>query len=176
MTFDHKQLQKVPFCDKTFPGRHNTHIYSPQNQRPCQTKLCILPNSNLVNKRVLLGLPTGIWVSGNLQKQKWLRDTCITKAHASMGDSSQSWAPGTHCTARRQLSGVENVLSKRASWSQQAASLVWESLQPCLSQVFVAWLSWALLLVAGLVCCRREWPSESGQFQGLPEAILSCLS
>lgn len=22
----------------------------------------------------------------------------------------------------------------------------------------------------------REWPSESGQFQGLPEAILSCLS
>ena len=46
-----------------------------------------------MNQRVLLGLLTGIWVRGYLQEQKWLKDSCVTKA--SMGGSSQklrSWS------------------------------------------------------------------------------------
>lgn len=35
----------------------------------------------------------------NVQGQK----SCITKAHSSMGDSSQSWGPGALCTAYWQL-------------------------------------------------------------------------
>ena len=59
-------------------------------------------NSKLVDEWVLLGFLTGISVRGYLQEQKWLKDSCITKAHPSMGDSSQSWEPGAHCTACRQ--------------------------------------------------------------------------
>lgn len=44
---------------------------------------------------VLLELPTGLWAMGYLQE---LKDSCITKAHGSMYDSSQSWEPGAHYT------------------------------------------------------------------------------
>lgn len=35
-----------------------------------------------------------------------------TEAHSSMGDISQSWGPGAPCTACRQLSVLESVLSE----------------------------------------------------------------
>jgi hypothetical protein len=41
------------------------------------------------------------------------KDSCLTKAYPGMGDSSQSWEPGAHCTAHWwQLSRAESGLSK----------------------------------------------------------------
>lgn len=34
------------------------------------------------------GLHGGMWVKSYLPEQKWLRDTCVTKTHPSMGDKS----------------------------------------------------------------------------------------
>lgn len=59
-----------------------------------------------------------VWVKGNLQKQKWLQDSCITKAHPGMGDSSQNREPGAHRTAFRHLSRLESALSRRLSWCE----------------------------------------------------------
>lgn len=42
-----------------------------------------------VNQWVFLGLLRRIWVRSNLQEQKWFINSCITKAHSSMGDISQ---------------------------------------------------------------------------------------
>lgn len=45
-------------------------------------------DQNTDTTEVQLGEPiTGIWVKGYLKKQKWL--SCITKAHPSIGDTSQ---------------------------------------------------------------------------------------
>ena len=67
---------------------------------------------------------------------------CITKVHPSTSDSSQSWEPGVHCTACRQLHRLDKILSRWClSWSDslssssvafcflQAAGLASESLQ-----------------------------------------------
>lgn len=40
------------------------------------------------------------------------------QTHSSMGDSSQSWEPGAHCTACRQLSRSKSVLSGFFGWSK----------------------------------------------------------
>jgi hypothetical protein len=59
-----------------------------------------------------------------LQEQKLLKDSCITKAHGSMGDSSQSWEPREHCTACRQHDRLEVSFPVCALTLCQAALLV----------------------------------------------------
>lgn len=51
------------------------------NSRHCQ--------SHLGEPMSFLGLFTGVWASGYLLEQKWLKDSCLSKGHFSMGDSSQ---------------------------------------------------------------------------------------
>jgi hypothetical protein len=45
-------------------------------------------------------------------------DSYITKAHPSMGDSSQSWEAGAQCIACRQLNRLETVLFRCLMWIQ----------------------------------------------------------
>jgi hypothetical protein len=47
---------------------------------------------------------SGVWTRGYLQEQKWTKESCITMAHSSMGDSSQEL--GSRSTP------VKNILSK----------------------------------------------------------------
>jgi len=65
---------------------------------------CKYTKFSLVNHEIL-GLLRGIQARGYLEEQKGLSDSGITKAHPSMGESSQKLGPGAHCTVYRQLSG-----------------------------------------------------------------------
>lgn len=135
----------------------------------------------------LLGLLTGIRMRGYLQKQKWLKDNCVTNAHPSMGDSSQNLANPGHTAQPAgsaagwrvsflvglnlfqavlagfcffQTAGLVSSSSLQLSSSENlcnSGSSLWEGLS--------AFLSYS----------GREEPSESAHFQGLPEAILNCL-
>lgn len=49
---------------------------------------------------------------------KWLKDSCVTKVHANMGDGSHSCEPGEYCTDCRLLIYLEDVLSGYLSWSE----------------------------------------------------------
>lgn len=57
---------------------------------------------------------------GFVQKQKWIKDTGITKAHPGVGKSSQSQKANVHCVACRQSNRLESILSK---WLAPTASL-----------------------------------------------------
>ena len=74
-----------------------------------------------------MGFLTGMWVRGHLQEQKQLKGSCISKAHPSMDDSSQSWEPGAHCAAFKHLTRLESILPSQASGALtlfQAALLI----------------------------------------------------
>lgn len=119
--------------------------------------------------RVLLGLLTAIWLRGYMKEWKWLKDSCLTKAHQSMGDSSQSWDPGAHCTACRQLKRLDRVLFRyvsqlfwtsfrQLSWSLVLFTLHGCPLLLCSSWACLKWLSSLYCLLLG------KGPSGSGQF------------
>lgn len=104
----------------------------------------IPPKSNLVNQCVLLVLLIRIWVKNYLLGQKQLRDSCITKANPSMGDSSRklehtAWPTGSSIHWRLSLPSDNLKLF-------QAAGLVWES---------SGQLSWNLSL-PGVLATVRE--------------------
>lgn len=120
--------------------------------------------SNLMNQWVFLGLFIEIWVRDYLQEQKWHSVGCISKPtqHDWQYTKLETWS-----TLKRQLSKVDGVLV-------QVDQLVF---------VFF----WAIWLVSTLsrhvglsaldsqqslpfILLWREGPSESSQFQELPEA------
>ena len=145
--------------------RHCTHVYSPQIGRPWQNKASMPPKSNLVNHEFY-------W--GHLRECGWRvtyrnRNDSKTAASPQHGDSSKRWEPGAHCTACMQLNRLESVLSRCFSLSKplpgSLAGLNLFHTLVCLRVLFAAWL----------VSSGREGPSESSQFQELPEAILSCF-
>lgn len=77
---------------KLFQERYNIHTHlltSERNPVTNQRKYRLSPKSNLLKQCVLLGLLAGVWMKGYLQEQKLLKDSCITKTHSTMGDSSQ---------------------------------------------------------------------------------------
>lgn len=119
-------------------------------------------------------------MSGDLQDQKSPKHSCFTRACPSTSDSSQTWEPGTHCTAWRQVMKLEGALSGCFSWckclvgsnhgSASSRHLVWYQSLPCslaCLRVFFA----AFIVFPGI-----EGPSDSGWFQGLPEAVVNCLA
>lgn len=55
---------------KLFLGKCDTYVYLPHSWRPQQTKVRILPKSNLVNYEFLEELLIGVWVRDYLQVQK----------------------------------------------------------------------------------------------------------
>lgn len=80
----HKDLNLTSVEWQTFPGKtqHTGLFTQRETQRDQSTDTT---KSNLVNQWILLGLLTGVWVKGHSERQKWLKDICIT-----MGDSSQN--------------------------------------------------------------------------------------
>lgn len=113
--------------------------------------------------RVLLGLLKGVWMRGYLQQQKWFKDGCITKAHPAWATAQKSWEPGAHCTVFRQL----NRFDVAGFYFFHAAGLVFESLQ---FSFISSWRDSAFIAYS-----LKKGPSEFGQFQGLHEAVVSCL-
>lgn len=171
---------------QTFSGEiQHIHTSKLQIGNPWQSKIQIPPKSSLLTQWVLVGLLTGIWVRSYLQEQKWLKDSCVTKA--TSGDGSQSWEPGAHWIACRQLSRLENVLSscliglsllQTALLVSAPKKLVWSQSLPCSlpeSLLSSAELFWERIS-AFITYSGREGHSEFCPFQGLPEAFLSCLS
>ena len=95
-----------------------------------------------------------------------MTQSCISKAHPSVGDSSQSLEPGAHCTSAGS-STVEQC-------PFQVPPLVYNPLLGICSGLGVflaAWLHFSALTAYS----DRKGPSESSQFQGLPEAIVSAF-
>ena len=126
-----------------------------------------------------IGVTYGNRVRGYLQEQKWLKGSSITKAHPGWVTAHKSW-DGAPCTTCNQLNRLDSVLSRCLSWSNffQAAQLVFDSSKQLVSESSLELsfiLSWEGLS-AFIVYSRRAGPSESGQFQGLPETILWCLA
>lgn len=91
-------------CGRTFPGETQcTCLLTPdreptRDQRTDTTKLgdpmrCFF----FPFVFVFLQLLTGIQVRGHFQGQKWLRDSCVTEAHSSVGD--KAWKLGTWSTS-----------------------------------------------------------------------------
>lgn len=54
-----------------------TNVYLPQLEKQQQTT----PKFNLVNRWVLLGPFTGVWVKGYIQKQEGLKGSCLIKTY-----------------------------------------------------------------------------------------------
>lgn len=158
-----------------FPG--DIHLLSP-NREPITDQ-----STNTI--QIQSGEPFYRNMSEGLQKQKQLKDSCITKVYLSMGDSSHSWG---HCTACRQLKRLGSVLSRWPALLLQASSqfLFLPSSRSYLT-VLAAWLDWESSLQFSFARLEeplsfycftytsREEPNESCQFQELPEAVLSCL-
>jgi len=70
--------------DRLFFWRDATHASTQPSREPMIKQS--VDTSNLVSRWVLL---TGVWVRGYLQEQKWLRVSCLRKAHPSVSDSSR---------------------------------------------------------------------------------------
>ena len=65
------------------------HLFT-SDRKLMQTKGWIPPKFNSENQWILLVFLTEVCVRGYLQKQKWLKDSCISKALPCMGDNSQN--------------------------------------------------------------------------------------
>lgn len=73
------------------------------------------PKSSFGNQWVSLWLLTGIWVKSLLLLQKYLKGSCITKAHLSTGGSAQTYSTRSSLQAAQQ---VGRVLSRCLSWPE----------------------------------------------------------
>jgi len=148
-----------------FLRRQNTHIFSLQTRIIWQVIVHIPPKFHLVNQWVSLELLAGVWVMGSLQAQKWFKDT---------------WEPRLHCTACRKLNRLENILSRRLSWSKplpgSSTGFCFFPAVGLVSWVFAAaWFIWQWLSAVSIAYSGSKGSSKFGQFQGLPEAIMTCL-
>lgn len=140
--------------ERLFQRRYNPH--------PAMTdKVWITPKSNLVNQCGLLRLLTGVWVRGYLQKHKWLKDSCVTKAHLSMRDSSQrlgSWRNSLSLQVAWQAGEWPFLVAQlifASSWHLAFSESLWSL--PCLrvaSEVFSVY-SWRGRGLVNLVSCRN---------------------
>ena len=82
-TYSPYELISIALCD--IPEKMWRNIYLAH--RTVDTKDRILPNCDMMNQWVLLGLFIGLWVIDYPKEQKWLEDRCISKAYGSIGDS-----------------------------------------------------------------------------------------
>lgn len=93
-----------------------TNDYWTQIRNWLKTKLQIAPTNNLVSQPVSLVLFMGIWVQGNLQEEKWFKDSYI-KTYASVCDSIRKLEARSPCTTCWRLNTLEIVLSRQLSQS-----------------------------------------------------------
>jgi hypothetical protein len=126
---------------------------------------------------MLLGLFWRIWM-GVIQRSRNDSKIAAPPKHTPAWLTvHQSWNFGLHWTTWRQLNRLK-CLFQWLSWYKplwgsldcfcvfQVAALIWESF-------FAAWLRW--LSTSCIAYYGWEENNKSGQFQGLPEALVSCL-
>lgn len=152
------------------------YVSLPQVGSPWKPTVWISPKSNLVNQRLLLGSLRGIWVQVYLQQHKWPRDSCIIKVHPRMGTAHKSWEPEAQGTTHWQLNRLESLPSRCLHRSESV------QVDKPVSAAFRL-LSWFLpgtwahqrATLRSHYCSLlgERGPSQSGQLQGLAEALLS---
>ena len=158
----------------------SSHVGNPKH-----TRVQVSLKSNLVEPVSFIVMTYRNMGEGSLRSRHDSKTAASPKPSPSMSDSSQSWEPGAHCTACRPLNRLESRLARSSvglSFFQgssagvcflQTAGLVSESWKPFSSESLCA----AQLLFMGeglssfIAYSGREGPSESGPFQGLPEAL-----
>lgn len=185
------------WCDQLCLRRCNNDITtSDRNQQ--ENKLWIFTQPSFLKLWVLLGLLTGIWMRGNLEDQKWLNNSYISKAYPNMCSSSWKLGIGStlhslETTDKRTVfrSGGSVSLSllqiaklvfgspKQFGWSLLLSACL-AGLLPsswaCLKVFFQGCLVWKWLSIIFAVYILRKWEGsrESGQFQWFSEVILNC--
>lgn len=114
---------------------------------------------------------------GYLQKQKWFKDHCIIKAHPRMGNSSQELGI---CNTLHSLEAAHTLKVSFPSDSVdrnlfQATQLVTASPRPLIWFQSLLGSLESLRVTLGSFYSLLSWgegSSQSGQFQGVPKAIL----
>lgn len=123
-----------------------------------------------MSQPVLVGLHTGVWVRGYLQK--WLKDGCPTKAHLGMGDSSWKLETGAHWTTFSQLNRLKSVFPGNSVGLSLCQSTWWSLPLLGSSPRQLGWSEsvsqQSSLLISGW---GRRGPSKSGEFQWLPGTL-----
>ena len=140
-----------------FLGRHESiHPRQETDKRKVNTKV------QLDEPMSFIGVTYGN-MGERLEKQKWLKDSCITKVHPSRGDSSQSWKPGVRAQPAGNPTSWRMSFSGCLNWSEPFRS---SSTGYCL--VLVAFLAWESSLNTG-----RWILSVSGDSWSYFEAYIS---
>lgn len=87
-------------CVTGFSWSDTTHTLLSSDRKPTteHSTKSHLQSQAWWTRNLYCGHVTGVYVRGCLWQQKWLKYNCITKAHPSMGDSSQGWDPRAYCT------------------------------------------------------------------------------
>lgn len=150
-------------CDKTFLLWHKfswemQHMPIHRRRGTHDSRIQI-PKTNLMNQWVLLGLITGVWMRHHLQEQKWLKDSCITKA-------TPPWVTDNSQKAGN-LERTSQPAGTSTGWRSpfQEPRVVWASSRQLVWYVLLPSSSCSLSLQ--LYCLLwREGPSESGNFRG----------
>lgn len=112
---------KQMLCNKTklLLGRCYTKLCN-RDREPPKEQSTGKSKSNLMNQWVYLGLFMEIWVKSYLQKQKRLKESCVSKAHPRV-TAHKSWQSGAHSAAYR----LEHVLSKRLGVYASSSKFCW---------------------------------------------------
>lgn len=148
---------------RTLSEENATYIYLPQIGNPRQTKV------RVYHRSPIWWSPMSVSVNWDyLQEQKWLQDTSLTKAPSA-------WVMAhTAGNLEHTVQPASSSAVWRGTWVGimlfQAVQLILESSLGSASFC----LRWGSQLPPP---SHSDWegPSESGHFQGLPEAVLSCL-
>ena len=122
---------------------------------------------------------------GKVQEQKCLKDNCITKPSPNKASSSQSWEPAGRSTCwRLSFSGASvglNLFQAAQLVSVSSKKLSGRSINQSFSTSIFRESSSQLCFTSSgqdsqfSLTTSREGLSESGEFQGFSEVILSCL-
>lgn len=82
------------------------------------SKKWFIPNSNLMDHWVFVGVTNRNIGDGYLWEQKWFKSSCITEKPNPTGmPTDESWNPGALCTTCTQLDSLE-ISSLEFSWSE----------------------------------------------------------
>jgi hypothetical protein len=125
-----------------------THVYSPQIRSPRQS----MDTSKVQpcdDSQGLLGLLDSNMGEGLLTGQKWVKDSCLTKAHPNMGDSSQklgTWSTLHRLQAVQQVGECPFQVTQLVEPSSRLLGLFLLPGSWCgLKVSFAAWLNWQLV-------------------------------
>jgi hypothetical protein len=170
-----KQILETPDVWQKFSWGDAIHVLlTPDREPMTDQSMNRPPKFSLVNNEFHWGC---------LQEQKWLKARCPTKAHSSMGDSSQKQrtlrvlhSHAAFPAAVGSSIGLRETLLRYSVGLNLCRQISGFVLLPgsCSGlKVFLACLR--VTLPSFFDYSERKEPRASGQFQGLPEAILNCF-